>query len=116
MTAGAVFYTNAPIYDINTSNAWVNLASTLPAGATGAMIEVALNGSSPIWGLRKDGSSENIVHEPFSHPFAMVEANNGIIEGFEATAIYDFPVIGYFEPPIIYSTPQNSCMLMGIGV
>lgn len=97
LTDKAYFYTNALDYSLSTTNAWVDLTA-LPSGI-GAIIEV-YNGqyTSYNYGLRKNGSSENIVGKESFHSWAIVECDaQQIIEGYIDNLSTDFFLIGYLK-------------------
>ncbi|MEM2124992.1 MAG: hypothetical protein QXQ53_01180 [Candidatus Methanosuratincola sp.] len=94
-----VLNTNATNVSLSIINSWVDLPSSLPSGAMGGFIEVHPTSTSYTYGLRKDGSSENIIYCPY-HPMGMVECNpSGIIEGRISSTDIDFFLIGYSKPP-----------------
>jgi len=96
ITAGAVFNTNATDLSLETVDNWLDLAS-LPSNAVMAFIEVFNTPPSDNkYGLRKNGSSEDIYSDGIFYPWAFVECDNDkIIEGkIEDTGI-DFFLVGY---------------------
>jgi len=96
ITAGATFNTNATDLSLGTVDTWLDLAS-LPSGAVMGFIEVFNTpATANQYGLRKNGSSENIYRKGVFYPWAFVECDTaGLIEGkIEDTGI-DFFLIGY---------------------
>lgn len=91
IVSGSTFYTNATDVSLATTAAWTNLMS-LPSGAIGAYIEVYP--SDYYYGLRKDGSAEDIYFYG-RHPWGVVEASSLIIEGKIANVAVDFWLVGY---------------------
>lgn len=101
----AVFSTNAADHSTATTGSYVNL-TTLASGATGAIYEVYSTASiAKAYALRKDGSSEDVYKDISEHSFtAMVQAENGIVEGKIEEATVDFFLTGYFyssDSPIL---------------
>lgn len=92
--AEITFNTNATDLSTATTGEWTDLA-TLPAGATGAIVEVTAS-SVLSFGLRENGSAEDIYRDAYNHPWAFVECDaNRIIEGkIESTGV-DFFLVGY---------------------
>ena len=95
ITDGATFNTNAVALSLAGAGAWTDLAA-LPANSVMGFIEVA----SPLgidyrYGLRKNGSSENIYQGARYHPCGFVECDaSGIIEGEVADTKIKFYGIG----------------------
>ncbi|MEW6606073.1 MAG: hypothetical protein AB1414_01295 [bacterium] len=76
---------------------WIDLA-TLASGATGGYFEIVSGSYQDKFGLRKNGSSENIYWGAAgeNHAFGLVEADaNGKIEGKIANENMDFYLVGY---------------------
>jgi len=96
ITDGCTFNTNATDVSLGTTGSWIDL-SALPSGANMGFIEVYCpGGTSYAYGLRKNGSSENIYRNAVRHPWAIVECDdNRIIEGEIANTVVDFFVVGY---------------------
>jgi len=97
ITDGCTFNTNATDVSLGSTGSWQDL-SALPSGANMGIIEV--NDPSPynLYGLRKNGSSEDFYQEARCHPWGIVECDaSQVIEGkIEATTV-DFFVVGYSE-------------------
>jgi len=96
ITDGATFNTNATDISLSSTGSWLDLAA-LPANANMGFIEVndATSGGYN-YGLRKNGSSENIYRIARYHPWAFVECDSSqIIEGEIANTAVDFFVVGY---------------------
>lgn len=94
ITDGATFNTNATNVSLSTTATWLDLAA-LPANSVMGFIEVT---TSPgyNYGLRKNGSTEDIYYGASRHPWAFVECDaGGIIEGKIANVAVDFFVVGY---------------------
>lgn len=100
----ATFITNATDISMGGTGVWADLAA-LPAGATGAIIEVLSWGGSGYtyyYGLRENGSAEDLYYRNVGqgHGFAFVEADAaGLIEGKISNANVDFYLVGYFTNP-----------------
>lgn len=93
ITDGCTFNTNATDVSLNTTDSWLDL-SALPANATMGFIEVT--GTNYNYGLRENGSTENIYYSSIRHPWGFVECDtNGIIEGEISNTACDFFVVGY---------------------
>ncbi len=93
--------TNATDLSLSTTDAWLDL-NTLPSGATGAFIEV-WNGAYG-WGLRKNGSTENI-YRLNRHAWGFIEADTSqIVEGYISNTVEDFFLTGYTTA----AAPSNS--------
>jgi hypothetical protein len=96
ITDGCTFNTNATDVSLGSTGSWLDL-SALPSGANMGFIEVYdVSEGSYNYGLRKNGSSENIYHTVMYHCWGIVECDaTQIIEGeIENTAV-DFFVVGY---------------------
>lgn len=97
ITDGATFNTNATDVSLGTTDSWLDLAA-LPAGAVMGFIEVT--GDQSNFGLRKNGSSEEILGMTDQHLWAFVECDASyIIEGKIASTTTDFFVVGYATAP-----------------
>ncbi len=95
---GATFNLNGIDRSISTLDTWVNLAA-LPAGAIGGIYEIHTGGTARLYGLRKGGTTENIVARAVkNHNWAMVECDTSqICEGQIDNTIMDFVEIGFFS-------------------
>lgn len=95
---GATFLTNAT--QIAESVTWADIAA-LPEGATGAFIEVEnTNATYNHYGLRKNGSAEDIVRRARQHCWGIIEADEDrIIENEISNTSY-----GPFMQLVGYST------------
>jgi len=94
VTDGATFNTNATDVSLGTAAEWLDL-SALPSGANMGFIEVCTPGSD-MYGLRKDGSAEDIYCDAIRHPWGIVECDtNRVIEGKIESTDVDFFVVGY---------------------
>ena len=104
ITDGATFNTNATNLSLNTTDTWLDL-SALPADSIMGFIELYYD--SKEYGLRKNGSSEEIYHRAYHHPCAFVECDaDHIIEGKIETTTEDFFLIGYAtKPPPVPPVP-----------
>ena len=97
ITDGCTFNTNATDVSLSTTDEWLDL-SALPEGAGMGFIEVADTLSNHLYGLRKNGSSEDIYYVCIRHPWGIVECDSSrIIEGKIASTYVDFFVVGYAE-------------------
>jgi hypothetical protein len=92
ITANATFNTNAIDRSLGGAGAWTDIVCT--AGATGVFIEVT-DSSNFVYGLRKDGSAENIYQPNAYHHWGMVEALANTIEGKVSSTALDFFEVGY---------------------
>lgn len=102
VTAGAVFNTNATDLSLLVSAVWTDL-SPLPAGAGMGFIEV-VDTTPYSYGLRKNGSSENIYAFADHHPWAIVECDaNWLIEGEIQSTNIDFFLVGYALQQTVYT-------------
>jgi len=94
ITDGCTFNTNATDVSLGTTGSWLDL-SALSSGANMGFIEVAST-SAYSYGLRKNGSSEDIYRDARTHPWAIVECDASlIIEGKIESTNVDFFVVGY---------------------
>jgi len=113
ITGGATFNTNASDISLSSTGAWYDLSS-LPSESGMAFIEV-VSSAGYNFGLRPNGSNENIVKKIGNHCFAIVPCDaNGIIEGYIENLGVDFFLIGYTEytPP---SLNLGAMLLMFLG-
>ena len=95
-TSGAVFNTDATDVSLASTAAWQNLTA-LPSSASGATIESFNNSFTDAkYGLRKDGSTEDIFFDAALHCWGIVESSTQVIEGQIENMNADFFVTGYF--------------------
>ncbi len=96
ITDGATFNTNATDVSLGTTGSWIDL-SALPSGANMGFIEVYNTvGTVYNYGLRKNGSAEDIYWWSYHHPWGIVECDaSQLIEGKIANTGTDFFVVGY---------------------
>ena len=98
ITDGCTFNLNATDVSLGSVGSWLDLPA-LPASANMGFIEVTASDYYD-YGLRKNGSTENIYEEASRHPWVFVECDvNHIIEGKIANTAVDFFVIGYSTVP-----------------
>lgn len=94
--SGSTFNINATDVSLASINDWYDL-SALPAGSIGGYIEIYSGGVGQSYGLRKNGSAENI-YQSGKHPFGIVECDASlIIEGKISLASMDFFLVGYIN-------------------
>ena len=94
ITDGATFNTNATDVSLSTTGSWLDL-SALPSGANLGFIEI-ITTSIYSYGLRKNGSSEDLYYNIAYHTSGIVECDAGqVIEGKIANVGVDFFVVGY---------------------
>lgn len=89
--------TNATDLSLGTTGSWLDL-SALPAGATGGFIEVVTTNFGNDFGLRLNGSTENLLGGAagLQHSWGLVEADGSqIIEGQISSLSADFFLVGY---------------------
>lgn len=107
--------TNGVDLSLGSTGSWIDLSS-LPAGATGASIDVVGTTTNDQYGLRKDGTLENIVAKCAGglHAWGFVESASQVIEGQVDSTNVDFFRVGYFEAggaPAATSLPHaRGCM------
>ena len=95
--SNSTFNTNATDLSLGSTGSWIDL-SALPAGATGGFIEVVTTSYSQNYGLRENGSAENIVAGAAGeqHAWGLVEADGSrLIEGEISSNNVDFFLVGY---------------------
>lgn len=98
-SANMTFNTNATDISRGATGSWADL-SALPAGADGGFIEVIANNYNDTWGLRKNGSAENIQGSSAGeqHAWGVIEADaSRLIEGIIEIITTDFFLVGYNE-------------------
>ena len=94
VTDGATFNTNATDVSLGSTGSWADL-SALPSGANMGFIEVNSSGEYD-YGLRKNGSSEELYANCRQHCWGIVECDASlIIEGKIEDIGVDFFVVGY---------------------
>jgi len=111
ITGYSTFNTNATDISI-TASSWKD-AVTLPAGGIGGYIEVTKSESTRrTYGLRVNGSSENISdYVAGNHNFGIVEADGSrIIEGIINASTVDFFLVGYAELTPIVILPSTEAL------
>lgn len=94
--SGVTMLVNATDLSLGSTAAWTDLAA-LPSGATGGFIEVSGSSStSYAFGLRENGSAEDIYQSAVRSSFAAVKADaSRLIEGEIADTAIDFWLLGY---------------------
>lgn len=111
ITDGCTFNTNATDVSLTTTGAWTDL-SALPSGANMGFIEVCPAGADK-YGLRKNGSSEDIYQDARLHPWAIVECDEDrLIEGEIEKTTTDFFVVGY---SVVVTLVEKSSSDIGAG-
>jgi len=100
ITDGCTFNLNATDVSLSSIGQWLDL-SALPSGANMGFIEV-ITSAGKRYGLRKNGSSENIYQYVSRHCWGFVECDaSQIIEGKIETTNVDFFVVGYSTAVVI---------------
>jgi len=117
ITDGATFNTNATDVSLSVPpySEWTDLPA-LPATAVMGFIEVncVTTGANYYYGLRENGSAENIYYTAAAHNWGLVECDaNRIIEGKILTNDLDFHVVGYATAPAVV---EGSASGSGIGL
>ncbi len=98
ITDGATFNTNAANYSLDTTGAWTDLPSALPAGSRMGFFETISLSGTPAVGFRKKGSLEDIYKNCKLRTFAIVNSDAfRLIEGKISSVNADFYLIGYTE-------------------
>jgi hypothetical protein len=93
ITQGVTFNTNATDFNLGTTGAWTDLDS-IGSGKVFGIIEIISSGNYK-YGLRKDGSGEDIYYRCMRHSWGIVECSAaGIIEGEIEDGGVDFFHIG----------------------
>jgi len=93
ITDGCIFNTNATEISLSTTASWLDLAAIQDAVMGFIEVHSSYNYN---YGLRKNGSNEDIYKYAYYHPWAFVECGaNGIIEGKIEDAGVDFFLVGY---------------------
>jgi len=114
VTAGATFNTNATDLSLAGTGAWTDL-SAIPSNSSMGFIEVS--GGYYNYGLRKNGSSEDIyMYGAGSHHWSFVECDNSwLIEGKISNTGEDFWLIGYAEGTTIVVPTVTTQAATNIG-
>ncbi len=96
ITDGCTFNTNATDVSLGSTGSWLGL-SALPSGANMGIIEVIdTTIGARDYGLRKNGSAEDIYQMVYAHTWGIVECDaNRVIEGKIESTNVDFFVVGY---------------------
>lgn len=120
ITDGATFNTNGTDVSLGTAGSWLDLAA-LPANSNMGFIEVVSSlGTTPTYGLRKNGSSENIPYQVGFHQWGIVECDASyIIEGYISNLENDFFVVGYATapaPPAVELGADYQLLNLGVKV
>lgn len=117
--SGATFNTNATDISLTTTGTWTDL-SALPSGAIGGFIEVYVTGSGTgdDYGLRKNGSSEDIKSNNYKNrSWGIVECDSSrIIEGYIYQTSTDFYLVGYAVSGASYSQTLSENLLVADAV
>ncbi len=92
ITIGAVFLVNADDVSLTAPFAqWKDIA----VANVFAFVECVSPVLPQNFGIRKDGSSENITRDLATHAWAIVEVSSGFIEGYAQDSTVDFFTVGY---------------------
>lgn len=95
ITADAVFITNATDLSLGSTGSWIDLAA-LPPGATGGLFDVYSTSQHTVYGLRENGTAENIVEKAENHQWGMVECGVlRLVEGYINATNLGFFLVGY---------------------
>lgn len=95
VTDGATFNTNATNVSLAGIDAWTDLAA-LPTNSVMGFIEVSTGTANSYYGLRKNGSSEDIYQRAMRYSWAFVECDASyLVEGKISAVAADFFVVGY---------------------
>ena len=96
ITTNATFNTNATDVSLAGTGAWTDL-SALPATSIAGFIEVVFGTTNTNYGLRKNGSAQDIYkHASKNHAWGMIEADGSqLIEGEIGATDCDFFLVGY---------------------
>jgi hypothetical protein len=106
ITDGCTFNTNATDVSLDSTGSWQDLPA-LPDNSVMGFIE-AIASVGADYGLRKNGSSEEIYEMAAYHPWAFVGCDaDGIIEGKIGDTAVEFFVVGYAAGP---SPPTNDSL------
>lgn len=98
ITDGCTFNINATNVSLGSTDSWIDLTA-LPTDAVMGFIEVSTT-SVANYGLRKNGSAEEIYLDAKNHHWAFVECDASyIIEGKIAHTSVDFWLVGYATVP-----------------
>lgn len=119
---GCTFNTNATDVSLGTTGSWLDLSAlpdVSPPPNMGFIEVIATGGYN--FGLRKDGSSEDIYKRPRRHSWGVVEcAANRVIEGKIEDTGCDFFVVGYSTIVLGWSGKvsgvTNPAKVMGVDV
>lgn len=96
ITDGVTFNLNATDLSMTSYDAWLDLTALPDENPVMAIIEVTGTvGATNEYGLRKDGSAEEIYEDAPAHPWAIVECAERIIEGYVKTVGTGFFLVGY---------------------
>jgi hypothetical protein len=97
ITDGVTFNTNAIDVSLGSTGNWYDLTA-LPSGANMGFIEVMTVSHLYSYGLRKNGSSENLYYDVGYHNAGIIECDTSqVIEGKIENVEVDFFVVGYAE-------------------
>jgi len=95
VTDGCTFNTNATDLSLDDVDSWIDLSS-LPSGAVMGFIEITSTGASYNYGLRKNGTDEDIYQTARRHAWATVGCDGSqLIEGKIVNVGCDFFLVGY---------------------
>ena len=110
VTGGATFNTNATNLSLGVTGEWTDL-DPIPAGSCMGFIHVYTPWLERYYGLRKNGSAENIQGDTHDTLWAYVECDaSQIIEGIIENTAVDFFLMGYAEGPAAPPAPKGGSM------
>lgn len=118
VTKESTFHTNATDVSLGSTGSWIDLTA-LDSGATGGYLEIYTASAFANYGIRKNGSSQNVLNPPFVRSnCALVECDaSQLLEGQTGSTDIDFFVVGYSEPSAGGGSPDTPPQLLlgGIG-
>lgn len=94
ITDGVTFNLNATDLSLGTAVQWLDLTALPDESPAMAIIEVAST-AGYAYGLRKDGSEEDIYRHCWAHAWGIIEPDSLIIEGKIQNLVMDFFLVGY---------------------
>jgi len=102
ITEGATFKLNADDISLGGVAAWTDIdISTEAPQATHAIVEVVSAGAGNDYGLRRNGSAEDIYTDVSEHYWSVVECDVAqVIEGEISNVAVDFFLVGYFTAQV----------------
>jgi len=117
ITDGVTFNTNATDLSLGSTGTWLDLTALPDESPVMGIIEVTSHTSVGSYGLRENGSGEDIYFWATWHPWGIVKCDaSRIIEGKISTTNVDFFLVGYATAVAIVAPTVTTQDATGLGI